>query len=127
MKTKDFSMLLEKVSTDSSKKDIGYVDDQNSFVAQIENLFKTKKGENISDIYFGSDISSYVEYPSTNSRAVVSTLSSAIKYGIKNIFNPRVSILSSTQSSILFQIEFSYPLGPNTSTKTSCTIEIPVS
>lgn len=127
MKTKDFSMLLEKVSTSSSKKDIGYVDEANSFVAQIENLFKTHKGENVSDIYFGIDLVSDPQEIQTNKRGITSTLAYAIKYGIKNVFNPRVTLLYSSETLLKFKVDFSYEIGPEKFTPTSCIIEIPLS
>lgn len=126
MKTKDFSMLFEKVSTSSSKKDIGYVDQANSFVAQIENLFKTNKGENVSDIYFGSNLISEAREIQINKRGITSNLASAIKYSIKSIFNPKVTVLYSSETLLRFKVDFYYSLTPETSTPASCIIEIPL-
>lgn len=126
MKTKDFSMVLEKVVTTTTKKDIGFVDGANFFVSQIENVLKTNKGENVSDIYFGSDLATYAYDINVNKKLICLNLESAIKYGIKKIFNVKVNLLYSSETLLRFRVDFSYSTQPGKSNPSSCIIEIPL-
>ncbi len=79
MRTKDFSILLEKVSTANSKKDLAFVSGTNSIVQQIENVLKTNKGENVSNMSFGANIKDYTYDVAVNRQIITSTLRSVIK------------------------------------------------
>ena len=71
MRTKDFSILLEKVSTANAKKDLAYVDGTNSIVQQIENVLKTNKGENVSNMSFGANIRDYTYDVAVNRQIIM--------------------------------------------------------
>jgi phage baseplate assembly protein W len=127
MKTKDFSILLEKVTTANAKKDIAFVEGTNSIVQQIENVLKTNKGENVSNISFGANIRDYAYDVAVNRQLVTSTLRSAIKSSIRKIFDVSVSINYYSETVIIFNIQFSTELSLNRQNKSSCQIEIPLS
>ena len=127
MKTKDFSILLEKVTTANAKKDIAFVEGTNSIVQQIENVLKTNKGENVSNISFGANIKDYAYDVAVNRQLVTSTLRSAIKSSIRKIFDVSVSINYYSETVIIFNIQFSTELSLNRQNKSSCQIEIPLS
>ena len=127
MKTKDFSILLEKVTTANAKKDIAFVEGTNSIVQQIENVLKTNKGENVSNISFGANIRDYAYDVAVNRQLVTSTLRSEIKSSIRKIFDVSVSINYYSETVIIFNIQFSTELSLNRQNKSSCQIEIPLS
>lgn len=127
MRTKDFSILLEKVSTTNAKKDLAYVNGTNSIVQQIENVLKTNKGENVSNMSFGANIKDYTYDVAVNRQIVTSTLQSVIKSSIRKIFDVSVSVNYYSDTVIIFDIEFSTEISLNSRNKSSCQIEIPLS
>ena len=127
MRTKDFSILLEKVSTANAKKDLAYVDGTNSIVQQIENVLKTNKGENVSNISFGANIRDYTYDVAVNRQIITSTLRSVIKSSIRKIFDVSVSVNYYSDTVIIFDIQFSTEISLNSQNKSSCQIEIPLS
>ena len=126
MKTKDFSILFEKVNTTSTKKDIAFVDGYNYFVQQIELILKSKKGELLSDKNMGSDIYSYQYNPRTNRQSMELLLRTNIEYSIKKIFNVRVILQYSSPEKMIFEVSFDSNYGTNTITTSFCTIEVPL-
>lgn len=127
MRTKDFSILLEKVSTTNSKKDLAFVEGTNSIVQQIENVLKTNKGENVSNMNFGANIRDYTYDLAVNRQIVTSTLRSVIKSSIRKIFDVSVSVNYYSDTVIIFDILFSTEISLNARNKSSCQIEIPLS
>ena len=127
MRTKDFSILLEKVSTTNAKKDLAYVDGTNSIVQQIENVLRTNKGENISNMSFGANIKDYTYDVAVNRQIITSTLKSVIKSSIRKIFDVYVSVNYYSDTVIIFDIKFSTEISMNAQNKSSCQIEIPLS
>ena len=127
MRTKDFSILLEKVSTANAKKDLAYVDGTNSIVQQIENVLKTNKGENVSNMSFGANIKDYTYDVAVNRQIITSTLRSVIKSSIRKIFDVSVSVNYYSDTVIIFDIQFSTEISLNSQNKSSCQIEIPLS
>jgi phage baseplate assembly protein W len=127
MRTKDFSILLEKVSTTNTKKDLAFVEGTNSIVQQIENVLKTNKGENVSNMNFGANIRDYTYDLAVNRQIVTSTLRSVIKSSIRKIFDVSVSVNYYSDTVIIFDILFSTEISLNARNKSSCQIEIPLS
>jgi len=127
MRTKDFSILLEKVSTTNTKKDLAFVDGTNSIVQQIENVLKTNKGENVSNMNFGANIRDYTYDLAVNRQIITSTLRSVIKSSIRKIFDVSVSVNYYSDTVIIFDIMFSTEISLNARNKSSCQIEIPLS
>lgn len=127
MRTKDFSILLEKVSTANAKKDLAYVDGTNSIVQQIENVLRTNKGENISNMSFGANIRDYTYDVAVNRQIITSTLRSVIKSSIRKIFDVSVSVNYYSDTVIIFDIQFSTEISLNSQNKSSCQIEIQLS
>jgi phage baseplate assembly protein W len=127
MRTKDFSILLEKVSTTNTKKDLAFVDGTNSIVQQIENVLKTNKGENVSNMNFGANIRDYTYDLAVNRQIVTSTLRSVIKSSIRKIFDVSVNVSYYSDTVIIFDIRFSTEISLNAQNKSSCQIEIPLS
>jgi phage baseplate assembly protein W len=127
MRTKDFSILLEKVSTTNSKKDLAFVSGTNSIVQQIENVLKTNKGENISNMSFGANIRDYTYDVAVNRQIITSTLRSVIKSSIRKIFDVSVTVNYYSDTVIIFDIQFSTEISLTSQNKSSCQIEIPLS
>jgi phage baseplate assembly protein W len=127
MRTKDFSILLEKVSTTNTKKDLAFVDGTNSIVQQIENVLKTNKGENVSNMNFGANIRDYTYDLAVNRQIITSTLRSVIKSSIRKIFDVSVNVSYYSDTVIIFDIRFSTEISLNAQNKSSCQIEIPLS
>jgi phage baseplate assembly protein W len=127
MRTKDFSILLEKVSTRNTKKDLAYVDGTNSIVQQIENVLKTNKGENVSNINFGANVKDYAYDTAVNRQIITSTLQSVIKSSIRKIFDVSVNVNYYSDAVIIFDVQFSTEVSLNQQNKSSCQIEIPLS
>jgi hypothetical protein len=127
MRTKDFSILLEKVSTTNSKKDLAFVSGTNSIVQQIENVLKTNKGENVSNMSFGANIRDYTYDVAVNRQIITSTLQSVIKSSIRKIFDVSVTVNYYSDTVIIFDIQFSTEISLTSQNKSSCQIEIPLS
>jgi len=127
MKTKDFSILLEKVSTANSKKDLAFVNGTNSIVQQIENVLRTNKGENVSNMSFGANIKDYTYDVAVNRQIITSTLRSVIKSSIRKIFDVSVTVNYYSDTAIIFDIQFSTEISLTSQNKSSCQIEIPLS
>ena len=127
MKTKDFSILLEKVSTANSKKDLAFVSGTNSIVQQIENVLRTNKGENVSNMSFGANIRDYTYDVAVNRQIITSTLRSVIKSSIRKIFDVSVTVNYYSDTVIIFDIQFSTEISLTRQNKSSCQIEIPLS
>jgi phage baseplate assembly protein W len=127
MKTKDFSILLEKVSTANSKKDLAFVSGTNSIVQQIENVLRTNKGENVSNMSFGANIRDYTYDVAVNRQIITSTLRSVIKSSIRKIFDVSVTVNYYSDTAIIFDIQFSTEISLTSQNKSSCQIEIPLS
>jgi len=127
MKTKDFSILLEKVSTANSKKDLAFVSGTNSIVQQIENVLRTNKGENVSNMSFGANIKDYTYDVAVNRQIITSTLRSVIKSSIRKIFDVSVTVNYYSDTAIIFDIQFSTEISLTSQNKSSCQIEIPLS
>jgi phage baseplate assembly protein W len=127
MRTKDFSILLEKVSTTNTKKDLAFVDGTNSIVQQIENVLKTNKGENVSNMSFGANIRDYTYDVAVNRQIITSTLRSVIKSSIRKIFDVSVTVNYYSDTVIIFDIQFSTEISLTSQNKSSCQIEIPLS
>ena len=127
MKTKDFSILLEKVTTANSKKDLAFVSGTNSIVQQIENVLRTNKGENVSNMSFGANIRDYTYDVAVNRQIITSTLRSVIKSSIRKIIDVSVTVNYYSDTVIIFDIQFSTEISLTSQNKSSCQIEIPLS
>jgi len=127
MRTKDFSILLEKVSTTNSKKDLAFVEGTNSTVQQIQNVLRTNKGENVSDMSFGANLYEYTYDGAVNQQILKNVLRAVIQSSIIKIFDVNVNINYYSRTTMIFDISFSMEKSLNSQNKSSCIIQIPIS
>jgi phage baseplate assembly protein W len=123
MAIKDFSILLEKVETAQTKKDVGIVTGFNAISQYIEHILKTQKGELISDMNMGSDYFSYI-FGTNDPGLLELNLSAYIQAAIPKISDVRVDLLSQEDEQLSFQINFSIFDGIKTQNNASCFVEV---
>ena len=125
MLARDFSILLEPVVTLTSKKDISLVSGYNAYSQYIEHVMKTQKKELVSDMNLGTDYFTYIF--GTNDKAVMElTLAAYIQAAIPKLTNVKTTLLEQTQSSMLFEVMFTFFDGIKIQNNISCTIEVPL-
>lgn len=123
--SKDFSILMTKVSTANAKKDISLVTGDNKIVQIVEQACKVNQGELMADPYFGSN---YFQYLFTGSGTKAETqinVKNSIEYAIPNIYNLSVQMSESTETSIVFNISFNTTDFINSQNGVECIIEVP--
>jgi phage baseplate assembly protein W len=123
MAIKDFSILLEKVDTGKTKKDISMVTGFNAISQYIENVMKTQKGELVSNINLGSNYFNYI-FGVNDPGSLELNIASYIQSAIPKINNVSASLISNTQSKLEFKINFSISDGIILQKNASCFIEI---
>jgi phage baseplate assembly protein W len=123
---KDFSILLYKVNTTSSKKDISVVTGFNKIVQQIEQTTKVNKGELMSDPYFGSNVYQYIYDGSMSAGILQGVLGQAIQYAIPDIRTIIVNLVSVSDMEYVFKINFTSNNSVNVQNNAECTIEVPL-
>jgi phage baseplate assembly protein W len=106
---------------------LAFVSGTNSIVQQIENVLKTNKGENVSNMSFGANIRDYTYDVAVNRQIITSTLRSVIKSSIRKIFDVSVTVNYYSDTVIIFDIQFSTEISLTSQNKSSCQIEIPLS
>jgi phage baseplate assembly protein W len=125
MLAKDFSILLEPVTTSATKKDISLVSGYNAYAQYIENIMKTQKGELVTDMNFGTDYFTYIF--GTNDPGVLETnLSAYIAAAIPKITEVKVNLISQSNTTMDFQVFFSFYDGIKTQRNISCFVEVPL-
>jgi hypothetical protein len=123
MAIRDFSILLEKVDTAQTKKDVGIVTGFNAISQYIEHIMKTQKGELISDMNMGSDYFSYI-FGTNDPGLLELNLAAYIQAAIPQISDVRVDLLSQEDEQLSFQINFSIFDGIKTQNNASCFVEV---
>lgn len=123
MAIKDFSILLEKVTTAQTRKDISTVSGFNAISQYIEHILRTQKGELISNMSLGSDYFTYI-YGTNDSGALELSLAAYIQSAIPKISDVQVRLLS--QSNQLFQMQVSFSIfdGIRYQKNASCFVEV---
>jgi phage baseplate assembly protein W len=107
MAKRDFSILLEKVVTGSSKKDIGTVSGFNAYAQYIEVVLKTQKGELISNMNLGSNYFDYIFNGQANFPALQTSLAAYIQAAIPKIYNVSVQANYATLDTFEFTVIYS--------------------
>ena len=124
MALKDFSILLEKVSTISSNKDLGLVSGFNAYSQYITSICKTQKGELVSNMDLGSDYFNYIFNGQANLGVLETTLAGYIYAAIPELANVQVQILYMTDRVIKFLVTYLITDGINTQNKASTYVEV---
>jgi phage baseplate assembly protein W len=124
MALKDFSILLEKVNSKSSKKDIGMVSGFNAYSQYIENILKTQKGELVSNMNLGSDYFSYIFSGQAQVGPLESGLAAYIESAIPVMNNVKVRLEYASDTQFQFFITYSLNNGINGQSNSSTTIEV---
>jgi phage baseplate assembly protein W len=124
MAIKDFSILLEKVSTISSNKDLGVVSGFNAYSQYITAICKTQKGELVSNMDLGSDYFKYIFNGQANNGALELSLSAYIYAAIPELANVQVQILYMSDSVIQLLVTYLITDGINTQNKASTYVEV---
>jgi hypothetical protein len=124
MAIKDFSILLEKINSSSTKKDIGLVSGFNAYSQYIENVCKTQKGELVSDINLGSDYFSYIFDGQANIGLLENNMAAYINSAIPSLTNVKVNVQYASDTVFQFLIYFSTSDGIIKQSNTSTFIEV---
>jgi phage baseplate assembly protein W len=125
MAIKDFSILLEKIETARTKKDISVVSGFNAIAQYIEHILKTQKGELISNMSLGSDYFTYV-YGTNDVGVLEMSLAAYIQAAIVKLNNVKVKLLSQSDQLFQFQVTFSIFDGIRYQDNVSCLIEVKI-
>jgi hypothetical protein len=123
MAIKDFSILMEKIETARTKKDISVVSGFNAITQYIEHILKTQKGELISNMSLGSDYFTYV-YGTNDVGVLELSLAAYIQAAIVKLNNVKVKLLSQSNQFFQFQVTFSLFDGIKYQDNVSCLIEV---
>ena len=124
MALKDFSILLEKISTDSTKKDLAIVSGFNAYSQYIEAVCKTQKGELVSNMNLGSDYFKYIFNGQGNIGSLEVSLAAYISAAIPELSNIQVNVEYITDTVIQFLVTYLITDGINTQNKASTYIEV---
>jgi hypothetical protein len=124
--TKDFSILLTKVNTTNTKKDIGVVSGYNKLVQQIEQSCKVSPGELMADPFFGTSYFQYTFNRAGTKSLTQAAIANSIRYSMPNIQNLVVQLSETTNTSMIFDISFSTTDFVNSQQTVNCTIEVPL-
>lgn len=125
MAIKDFSILLEKIETAGTKKDISVVSGYNAITQYIEHILKTQKGELISNMSLGSDYFTYV-YGTNDAGALETNLAAFIQAAIVKLSDVKVQLLSQSDQLFQFQVTFSIFDGIKFQKNATCFIEVEI-
>lgn len=123
MAIKDFSILLEKVETARTKKDISLVSGYNAIAQYIEHILKTQKGELISNMNIGTDYFTYV-YGVSDAGVLEMNLAAYIQAAIFKINDVKVRLLSQTNNFFQIQVTFSIFDGIRIQNNATCIVEV---
>jgi hypothetical protein len=126
MALKDFSILLEKISTDSSKKDLSVVSGFNAYAQYIEAVCRTQKGELVSNMNLGSDYFKYIFNGQANIGSLELSLAAYIHAAIPELSNVQVNVLYISDTLFRFLVTYLITDGINTQNKASTYIEVPL-
>jgi len=124
-KPKDFSILMTKVSAANNKKDIGMVSNYNKIVQQIEQAAKVNKGELMADPFFGSNYFQFSFDGIADVAMMRTVIKDSIEYAIPDLINVSVELLENTETSLIFDINFTLSDFLNTQNNINCVIEVP--
>lgn len=124
--SKDFSVLLTKVTTTNSKKDISMVTGLNKTVQLVEQACKVNQGELMADYYFGSDFYQYKFTGLANTSMLQAMLSNSIQYSVPELSNVTVKLTEATDVTMNFDITFTTSDSVNKQVNAQCTIEVPL-
>lgn len=124
MALKDFSILLEKVSTTSSYKDLAVVSGFNAYSQYISAICKTQKGELVSNMDLGSDYFKYIFNGQANTGALEISMAAYIYAAIPALANVQVQITYMSDTIIKFLVTYLISDGINTQNKASTYIEV---
>jgi len=124
--SKDFDILLRKVTTSNTKKDISVVSGYNMIVQQIEQVCKSNQGELMADPYFGSNVYQYIYDNQYDKNLIELFVTNSIQYGVKSAYNVIVKMTESNSSYITFNIKFSLGNSVNNQKTIECNIEVPI-
>jgi hypothetical protein len=124
MALKDFSILLEKISTNSTKKDLAVVSGFNAYSQYIEAVCKTQKGELVSNMNLGSDYFKYIFNGQGNVGSLEVSLAAYISAAIPELSNVQVNVEYITDTVIQFLVTYLITDGINTQNKASTYIEV---
>ena len=105
---KDFSILLEKISTPSAKKDLTIVSGFNAISQYIEFIFKTQRGELSSNANIGSNYFDYIYNGQGNFSALQTSLAGYIKAAMPFLSN--VYVVTTYADTNVFQFTVTYSL-----------------
>ena len=126
MALKDFSILLEKVTTKSSKKDLGVVSGFNAYAQYIEAVCKTQKGELVSNMDLGSDYFKYIFSGYGNVGSLETTMAGYIQASVPHLFNVKVQATYLSDTMFRFTVNYSVTDEVNTQNNASTYIEVEI-
>lgn len=126
MATKDFSILLEKVSVTDAKKDISLVTGFNAYAQYIEVVCKTQKGELVSNMNLGSNYYEYIFNGQADLPALQNSMAGYIQAVIPKITNVKVITQYSSANQFQFIVYYSISDGINTQTNNSTFVEVEI-
>jgi hypothetical protein len=124
--SKDFSILLTKVTTNNSKKDISMVSGLNKTVQLVEQACKVNQGELMADFFFGSNFYQYKFTGRVNPSMLQAMLANSVQYALPNLLNVTVKLVEATDDVMTFDITFTTSNSVNTQINAQCTIEVPL-
>lgn len=124
MAIKDFSITLQRISSQTGKKDVGIVTGFNAISQYIEHICKTQKGELTSDVNLGSEYFNYIFSGNSDKDVMEVILAADIAAKLQNITNVKVKLFSMTETLIQFEIFYSLTNQLNKQTNSSCFIEV---
>lgn len=107
MAVRDFSILLEKINSNSSKKDLGMVSGFNAYAQYIENVCKTQKGEVVSSMDMGSNFFSFIFNGQADTGVLENSLAAYIQAAIPSISGVRVHTDYASDASFQFSVFYS--------------------
>lgn len=124
--SKDFSILLTKVSTSNAKKDISLVTGDNKYVQIIEHACKVNQGELVSNPFFGSNYFQYIFNGSGTKYTTERIVRNSIEYALPGVSNISVELIESSEISLTFNVSYSVTDSINSQNKVECIIEVPI-
>ena len=124
MPIKGFSILLEKITTNTNKKDIGIVSGFNAYSQYIENVCKTQKGELVSNMDLGSNYFNFIFNGKADVGSLESVMAAYIQTAIPSINKVKVKLQFSSETVFQFLITYSISNGINSQSDASTFIEV---
>jgi phage baseplate assembly protein W len=126
MPIKDFSILLEKISSTTTKKDVGLVSGFNAYAQYIEVVCKTQKGELVSNMNLGSNYFSYIFSGQADLPAMQTSMAAYIQSAIPHIYNVRVFTQYTSQTMFQFMIIYSVSDGLSSQMNSTTFVEVEI-